>query len=487
MIEPRAKFRSDNSSGGFHWKSLTAILCGVLVFAGCAIGPDYKRPGIDSPAQFQSAPPTGTTNSLAELAWWDVYKDDRLKELIGIALTNNYDLRIAVARVEQARAIALQARSEFFPQIGYQGEAARGRNSALGIPTPAARGAVGNSFLAAFNASWELDLWGRIRRLNESARAQFLATEEAREGVVLSLVGDVAQAYFELLELDEELRISKRTTNSFGESLRIFSQRLEGGVVSKVETSRAEAALATTAATVPNLERRIIIKENQLSVLLGRNPGSIVRQATLLQQTIPPEVPAGLPSELLERRPDIRQAEQLARSANAQVGVALGDFLPKIGLTALYGGVSSDLSDIASSGASVWSVGANLAGPVFQGGRTYGEYRHAKAAWEEARLRYQQSALNAFQEVADALISRQKLAEVRSQQARAVTAYRDAVEVSTQRYVAGKASYYEVLEAQQQLFPAENSLAQTELNQLLVIVQLYKAVGGGWQMKPSPR
>jgi len=229
-----------------------------------------------------------------------------------------------------------------------------------------------------------------------------------------------------------------------------------------------------------NLERRIIIKENQISILLGHNPGAVPRQTTLLQQLLPPEVPAGLPSQLLERRPDIRQAEQLARSADAQIGVALGDFLPKIGVTALYGGVSSDLSAITSSGAKIWSVAANVAGPLFQGGRLYGQYRQSKAAWEEAKLHYEQTALNAFQDVADALISRRKLEEVRTQQARAVAAYRDAVEVSTQRYVAGKASYYEVLEAQQQFFPAQNSLAQTELDRLLAIVQLYKALGGGW-------
>ena len=455
------------------------ILCWLLL-NGCAIGPDYKRPAIDSPTHFRSASQTTSTNSLADLAWWDVYKDETLKELIRTALTNNYDLRIAVTRAEQARAIAMQARSQFFPQIGYEDEAARGKNSVLGTPSPAAQGVTGNSFFGVFNASWEVDLWGRIRRLNESARAQFLAAEEARHGVVLSLVGDVAQAYFELLELDDELEIAKRTTNSFMETLRVFSQRLEGGVVSKLETSRAEAALATAAATVPGLERRMAIKENQISVLLGRNPAPIPRQTTLLQQTLPPEIPSGLPSQLLERRPDIRQAEQLAHSANAQVGVAVGDFLPKIGLTALYGGVSSELSAITSNGGNVWSVAANVAGPLFQGGRLYGQYRHSKAAWEEAKLHYQQTALNAFQEVADALISGRKLADVRVQQTRAVAAYRDAVEVSTQRYVAGKASYYEVLEAQQQLFPAENSLAQTQLNQLLVIVQLYKAVGGGW-------
>jgi len=391
-----------------------------LLLCGCAIGPNYKRPAIDSPGNFRNASDTVSTESIANRPWWEVYKDDTLKGLIETALTNNYDLRIAVARMEQARAIAMQT------------------------------------------------------------RAQFLASEEARRGVVLSLVGEVAQAYFELLELDEEHEIATRATNSFAESLRIFSQRFEGGVVSKLETSRAEAALATTAAIVPDLERRIVIKENQINVLLGRNPGPVPLLTTLLRQALPPEIPAGLPSELLERRPDIRRAEQFVRSANARVGVALGNFLPQIGLTALYGGVSSDLSAITSSGGSVWSVAANVAGPVFQGGRLYGQYQQSKADLQEAKLQYQQAALGAFHDVANALVSRQKLEAVRVQQSRAVAAYQEAVTVSTQRYIAGKASYYEVLEAQQQLLPAENSLAQTELNQLLAVVQLYKTLGGGW-------
>ena len=478
------RIRSGCALAGFviRASSFLRISSFVILFLlnGCAIGPNYKRPAIDSPGNFRNASDTVSTESIANGPWWDVYKDDTLKGLIETALTNNYDLRIAVARMEQARAIAMQTRAQFLPQIGYEGEAARGRNSVLGNPSPTAKGAAGSSFLALFNASWEIDLWGRIRRLNESARAQFLASEEARRGVVLSLVGELAQAYFELLEVDEEYEIATRTTNSFAESLRIFSQRLEGGVVSKLETSRAEAALATTAAIVPELERRIVIKENQINVLLGRNPGPVPRSTTLLRQALPPEIPAGLPSELLERRPDIRRAEQLVRSANARVGVALGDFLPRIGLTALYGGVSSDLSAITSSGAGAWSVAANVAGPVFQGGRWYGQYQQSKADLQEAKLQYQQAALGAFHDVANALVSRQKLEAVRVQQSRAVAAYQEAVTVSTQRYIAGKASYYEVLEAQQQLFPAENSLAQTELNQLLTIVQLYKALGGGW-------
>ncbi len=474
--------------------ALLSVLGMAMALSGCAIGPNYKRPSIAAPAHFRGGPEEATPpNSLADLPWWGVFKDQTLSNLLQTALTNNYDLRVAVSRLEQSRAIAMQARSQFLPQIGYEGEAARGGNSFLGSPSPigilgtATGGAKAqDTFLALFNASWEVDLWGRIRRLNESARAQYLASEEARRGVTLSLISQVAQAYFELLELDEQLEIARRATNSFGETLTIFSNRLGGGVASELETSRAEAALATATAAVPDLERQIALKEDQISVVLGRNPGPVPRNKTLLQHAVPPEVPAGMPSELLERRPALRQADQLVRSANAQVGVALGDFLPRIGLTALYGGVSTDLSAVASPGANLWSIGANVTGPVFQGGRLYGQYRQSKAAWEQAKLQYQQTALTAFREVADELITRQKLEAVRGQQTRAVAAYRKAVEASTRRYLAGKANYYEVLEAQQQLFPAENALAQTQRNQLVVVVQLYQALGGGWEGFEQP-
>ena len=295
----------------------------TLILSGCAIGPNYRRPAVTAPAQFRSAPETNSTASLADMPWWAMFKDQTLTNLIQTALTNNYDIRIAMHRVEQSYALAVQTRSQFFPQIGYDGNAASGKNSLFGSPSPlglAGRTGPGDSFLALFNASWEVDLWGRIRRLDESARAQYLASEEARRGLKLSLIGQVAQAYFELLEMDEQLKIALRATNSYGESLGVFSHRLGAGAASELETSRAESALATAAAAVPDIERQIALKENQISVLLGRNPGPIARSNTLLQQVMPPEVPVGLPSELLERRPDILQAEQLARSANAQIG-----------------------------------------------------------------------------------------------------------------------------------------------------------------------
>jgi len=453
----------------------------LAFFSGCAVGPNYKRPLVDSPGNFRSAPPVVNTNSFADLPWWDVYRDATLKALINAALTNNYDVRIAATRVEQARAISAQARSQFFPSVNYGGAVSRGRNEFLGSANPNG-GDTGDAAFAALSAAWEIDLWGRIRRLNESGRAQFLATEEARRGVMLSLVSDVALAYFELLELDLQLQIARRTAVAFEETLRIFNQRLEGGVASRLDTSRAEGALATTAAQVPEVERQIALKENQINVLLGRNPGPVARNTTLLQQAMPPEVPAGLPSALLERRPDILAAEQNLRSANALVGVSVAEFFPKIGLTTLLGKVSPEVSAFTGGGANAWSIAATAAGPLFQGGALRAQYRQAKAFWEQTKLEYEQKTLSALQEVSNALVSREKYAAARVQFDLGVTAYQEAVKLSIQRYLSGKASYFEVLEAQQLLFPAENSLARAELNQLLAIVQLYKSLGGGWNL-----
>jgi len=453
-------------------------LAGSIMFAGCAVRPNYKRPATSPPATFRDD--TALTNrALPELAWWQVYRDETLQTLMREAFTNNYDLRIAVARLEQARAVAMQARSQFIPSATYNGTVSRGRNDLFGSPFPN-EGTV-NSAAATLNAFWEVDLWGRVRRLNESARAQFLASAEARRGVRLSLLSDVATAYFQLLELDEELEIASRTTNSFAESLRIFSRRREGGTASALESSRAEAAFEDAATALPAIRQRIAVTENQLSVLLGRNPGPIQRPAALLRQELSPEIPAGLPSALLERRPDIRESEQLLRSANAQVGESIAEFFPKIGLTALLGKVSPELSAFTLGSANAWGIAAEGIGPLFQGGRLVGQYRQSKAVREEARLRYQQTILNAFREVSDALVAREQLAEVREHQAHQVSALEQAVKLSSERYVAGKASYYEVLEAQQQLFPSQLNLARAQRDQLLALVAFYKALGGGWQ------
>jgi len=459
-----------------------AALAAILL-AGCAIGPDFKRPAAGPPPSFRDHAADGDS-SLADLGWWDVYRDPVLKELIHSALANGYDARIAAARVEESRAIAAQVHGQLFPGVGYEANATRGRNAVFGSPFNQG-GTTASGFDGYIGASWEFDLWGRVRRLDEAARSQYLATEQARRGVLLSLVSDVATSYFELLELDEELAIARNATQSFGESLRLFNEQLEGGTTSRLDTESAEAAMATSAARVPDIERQIAIQENEISVLVGRNPGPVARGAGLAGQMLPPEVPAGLPSSLLERRPDVLQAEEEAHAANAGIGVIIGGFLPKIGLSALLGGVSPQLNNITSGKAGLWSIGAQASGPLFQGGGLRGQYEQAKAEWEEAKLRYQQTALNAFGDVADALVARQKLEEERGQEERAVRAYSEAVKLSIQRYGAGRASYYEVLQAQQMLFPAEVSLAQTKRYQLAAVVQLYKALGGGWKLKDA--
>jgi len=460
------------------------LMAGIMLFAGCAVGPNYKRPAIESPPVFRDDH-QATNLSFADLEWWRVYQDQTLQELIREALTNNYDLRIAVARVEQSRALAMQARSQFVPSVGYDGSIGRGRNDFIGSAFPN-NGAVTSYGAATLNAFWEVDLWGRIRRLNEAARAQLLASKDSRRGVRISLLSDVASDYFRLLELDKELEIAGRTTNSFGDSLTLFTQRLEGGTATELETSRAEAALADAAASIPQIQAEIAETENELSVLLGRNPGPIRRAGFPDDTALPPEVPAGLPSSLLERRPDVREAEELLRAANAQIGESVAEFFPKVGLTTFLGKISSELSAISLGTANAWGVGADVAGPLFEGGRLVGQYKQAKAARDEARLRFEQSALNALRDVSDSLVLRERLGEVRRQQAREVRALETAVRVSTKRYLAGKASYYEVLEAQQQLFPSELNLARTQRDQLLAVVSLYKALGGGWTDDAGP-
>jgi len=453
---------------------------GFLLLSGCLVGPRYRRPVVTSPpvSRGQAA---AESASLADLPWWDVFRNEALRDLVKTALANNNDLRLAAQRVEQARQYRVQTRSQFFPDVGYQAGISTGKNESLGTPAPYI-GAQQGTFALGIGAAWEADVWGRIRRLNEYALANYLASEQGRRGVLLSLVSSVARAYFELLELDLRLEIAHRNVASFEDSLRIFQERLEAGTASRLDSTRAEAALATTAAAIPELERQIAIQENEIHLLLGSAPGSIPRQGTLLEQTLPPEVPAGIPSQLLERRPDVLQAEMAVRAANAQIGIATAAFFPKIGLTALLGRMSSPLEDFVSGRNNLWSVAANTVGPIWEGRGLRAQKREAVAIWEQTRISYEQTVLAAFRDVSNALITRAKLEAVRQRQMQAVQAYQAAVEVSTQRYIAGKSGYFEVLEAQQQLVPAENALAQTELDRRLVIVQLYQALGGGWKL-----
>jgi multidrug efflux system outer membrane protein len=455
------------------------VVASAGLLTGCAVGPNYQRPPTTPPEVFRGQTDPADAASLADLPWWEVFRDATLQELLQTALATNYDLRVAVARVEEARALAARARGAFFPAIGYQGAISRTRVSieVAGVPSEQAP-STENFFVGFFTASWELDIWGRIRRQHEAARAQFFATEEARRGVLLSLVSSVAQTYFELLELDAQLDIAQRNTASFQSTYDLFQRRLRFGVASTIETSRAEGALGSAAGTIPDLERQIAAKENEISVLLGRNPGPIPRGTPLFAQPVVPAVPPGLPSALLERRPDLRQAEQQLVQANALVGVATADFFPRLILSGIGGGVNPELSGFSH----VWSLAAGLTGPLFQGGQIRANYQANVAAWEQAKLQYEQAVITAFQEVASALTALEKLAQVETEQARAVNAYADAVRIANRRYRGGLASYYEVLEAQQLLFPAETQLAQVRANRLATYVQLYKVLGGGWSL-----
>jgi len=383
-----------------------------------------------------------------------------------------------VRRVEQAEADSRVAQAPFYPQIGYQVDGGR-----RGLPPFGAGSSTTSNYVSgAVSMAWEIDVWGRIRRSSESARETLLATEQVRRGVLLSLVTLVAQAYLQLIELDRELEIARETSASFQETLDLFTRRFEGGIGNRLQVARAEAALAETQAQIPELERSIVVQENRISVLLGRNPGPIPRGRVLDARSVPPATPAGLPSELLERRPDILEAEHQIASANANVGVAITNFFPKIGLTAMYGGQSTDLSNLVTGSFSFWNVAGNAAGPLFQGFALLQQYRGSKAFWEETRARYEQSVIAAFAEVSDVLTAETKLAEARTKQEQAVRAYEESVRISRIRYDSGLASYYEVLEAQQLLFPAEIALAQLQLRQLLTVVTLYRALGGGWDV-----
>jgi len=372
-------------------------------------------------------------------------------------------------------------RGELFPQANYDAEAGRGKKSFLDTVAPAAGSGTHSSYLALLNVAWEIDVWGRIRRATEATRAQMLASDAVRRGVVLSLVTGVAQAYLELRELDLELEISKRNEKSFEETYQLFQRQYQGGVASLLDPLRGEAALAQVAATVPITEERIVAKENELAVLVGRPPGAMPRGAALTDQVMPPEVPAGIPSQLLERRPDLIEAEQSLVAANAEIGVAFAEFFPRIGLTSAFrGGVSSDLSQILKSGAETWTVAAQAAGPIFTFGERWYTWQAAKAADEAAVYQYQQSVLTALSDVSNALTAREKVALQREQLEKQVTALSESVRIAKVRYVGGLSTYVEVLDAEQQLFPAEIALAQSERDQLLAVVQIYKALGGGW-------
>ena len=464
---------------GSRWIVSGLVAAGLL--GGCAIGPDYKRPSVAQPPMFRGQA-SAEAASFADAPWWDIFQDPSLKGLIQEALVKNYDVAIAAARVQEARANLSIARSDLYPSFDYSGGASRSKvgPGVLGQPGGPVRSAT-SSYFATMSASWEVDIWGRIRRSTEAARATLLATEEARRSVWLTLVSDVAQAYFELLELDVRLQIARNSTDAYQRTYDLFLDRFNLGVASKLETSRALGALGDAQANIPQLESDIVAKENQISILLGKPPAPIRRGNPMYAQPVVPSVPAGLPSTLLERRPDLRQAEQQLVSANARIGVAKAEFFPKLSLTALLGTASSGVSPITGA-STIWAGTGVFSGPLFNVGRTLGFYRASIAQWEQAKLQYEQAVLTALREVSDALTALSKLNEAETGQDTAVKALEEAVEHATARYRQGLANYFEVLEAQQQLYPAQNTLAQIRRDRLLSHVRLYKALGGGWSL-----
>lgn len=463
-------------------KALVPVLAAALL-AGCSVGPDYKRPDLVLPENHRGLDGKAGEASLADLPWWDgVMGDEVLRGLIVEAVQKNYDLRVAAARVEEFRALAGIAKADYYPQVGYSVGAARQQGILAGTSE---NGSPYNSFGLSASASWEIDLWGRIRRSNEAAVNQLLATEEGRRGVYLSLVTGVAQAYLELRELDLELEIAQRTLESRRSTLDLFTKRLAGGVSNKLETTQAEASLAQTEAVIPVLRQSIFLKENQLALLLGRPPGPIARGRSLVD-TRDPAIPAGLPSALLTRRPDVRAAEYVLASANAQVGVATANFFPQISLTGGLGFASADLSELLKSGTFIWNIGAGLLGPLFQGGRLTRALDAAKARWEQAKAQYEQAALASFGDVANALETYRRTGEGIAANERNVVALREAERIALLRYEGGVSNYLDVLDAQRQLFSGENSLAQVTRDRHLAVVQLYKALGGGWNSPDLP-
>jgi multidrug efflux system outer membrane protein len=459
--------------------AVAAVMTGAL--AGCSVGPNYKRPALPAPENFYRSPGPASDASLADIKWWDVFSDPVLRALVQEALRNGYDVRQAAARVEEARARYGIAGSLYYPEVDYSAGASRVHTSTFSTPG----NVTGNQITANAQVSWEIDVWGRIRRLNEAARAQYLATEEGRRAVELSLVADVAAAYFDLRELDAELEISLRTRATFQDTYDLFKRRLEGGAASSLETARAEVLLANASAGIPVLEQRIVERENQITLLLGRTPGPVPRGGALTEQALPPAVPAGLPSALLLRRPDVRAAEQLLVAANANVGVARAAFYPTLSITGLLGGQSPGLHDLFAAGRT-WSIGAGLLGPLFTGGRLRAQEAVARAQFDQARVAYEEAVTRALGEVSSDLVAIEKRAAEEADRVRAVKAARESVRLATRRYESGFSAYFEVLDALQQLLPAETALAQTRRDRLSALVAFYRALGGGWSDTPPP-
>jgi multidrug efflux system outer membrane protein len=466
---------------------LIVTVLAVIGLSACAVGPNYRRPMVQTPQSFRSPEPLPANQggSLADAKWFEVFKDDRLQDLIRTALAQNYDLRSAVANVEAARANLGITRSNQFPNVTAGGEIQFNRTSRDGsLPLPA-------TFIPSQNRTWgeaslnllsfELDIWGRLRRATEAARAQLLGAEENRKAVVTTLVSDVATNYFSLRELDYEFDISRRTLGTREESLRLIQSRQSGGVATLLDLRQGEQLVFTAAETIPAIQQQIETTENRITLLLGMNPGPIVRGQSLTEQQVPPEVPAGLPSALLERRPDIRAAEANLISANATIGAAKAAYFPQISLSGFLGGQSTQLTSLFSGPHTAWSFVPQITQPIFTAGRLKSNVKFAEAQQQSALVQYEKSIQTAFTDVSDALIAHQRTRESRVQQEALVTALQDRTRLAYVRYQGGVDTQLNALDADRDLFQAELALSQIRLNELLSVVQLYKALGGGWQ------
>jgi multidrug efflux system outer membrane protein len=449
--------------------------------AGCALGPRYQRPETPMPPAHRGADPAAGAASLADLEWPALFDDPALTAIVTTALAQNFDVRIAAERVLQARAAYRITRSDRFPAVGASAGVATSGASREGA-TPIPKGADRDVTYAeaGFSLSWELDAWGRVRSLTEASRARYFATEEARRAVVTTLIGDVMETYLALRALDLELEIARRTGEVAAESLRLTRSRQERGIATALDVRQAEQLLFTARGQIASAERAIAQTEHALSLLLGQHPGEIARGRALEALRVPPAVPAGLPSTLLERRPDIRRAEQELIAANAQIGAAKAEYFPRISLTGVLGVQSRSLSDLLTGGAGLWSAGLGAAAPVFNAGRTKASVRYAEAVQRELVVNYQRAIYSALREVADALAGYRKTAEQRAEQEQLVTALDASVRLSRQRYEGGVDNYLQVLDAQRGLFQGELELARLRQLERASIVQLYRALGGGW-------
>jgi multidrug efflux system outer membrane protein len=457
------------------------LLSIALLASGCTVGPNYKRPIVAVPGSYRGMIPEQTTQtqiaSLGDQKWWEIFQDEQLRAFIRTALQQNYDLRIAASRVIEAQAQVGITRADQFPSLS-GGAGIADLRSAQSKFLPAFETSTGQVNLSA---AWELDFWGKFRRATEAARANLLASEWARQEVVSTLVANVSAAYFQLRALDLQLEISKRTLDSRQESLRLTRVLANGGATSLLDVRQAEQLVFTASAEVPALEQQIVQQENFLSILLGQNPGDITRGQTLTEQRQPPQVPPGLPSSLLERRPDIREAEAQLIAANAQIGVARAAYFPEISLNGNGGFESSALTGLFNGPAGAWSFGASLTEPIFTAGRLRSGVRLADARQETALLLYQQSIQAAFRSVSDGLVAYRKTHEFRVQQESLFQSAQDAARLSRMRYTGGATGYLEVLTNETNAFSAELGLVQARLNELLGLVQLYESLGGGWQ------